>query len=122
MLDIHKLEKFLTAFGEMGPRMLFTVMILEGKDSKGVDPLCPAEFLNTKCSRGFTKHLPIEIQIAAPHMKVFHPIGLRSLFAHIELDAPWLTSAGTSCVHNCIRLEESPKQVICDFMLLKKRT
>jgi hypothetical protein len=122
MVDIHKLEKFPTALVEMGPRILFTVMILEGKDSKGIDPLCPAEFLNTKCSRGFAKHHPIEIQIAAPHMKVFHPIGLYSLFAKIELDASWLASAGTSGVHNRVRLKESPKKVVCDFMLLKKRT
>ena len=122
MVDIHELEKFPTALVEKSPRILFAVVILEGKNSKGVNPLCPAEFLNTKRSRGFAKHLPIEIQIAAPHMKVLHPIDLCPLFARIELDASWLASAGTSGVHNRVRLEESPKKVICDFMLLKKRT
>jgi hypothetical protein len=61
MVDIYKLEKFPTALVEIGPYILFTVMILKGKYSKGVDLLCPAEFLNTKCSRGFAKQLPIEI-------------------------------------------------------------
>jgi hypothetical protein len=122
MVDIYKLEKFPTALIEKSPRILFTVIILEGKDSKGVNPLCPAEFLNTKCSRGFTKYLPIEIQIAAPYIKVLHPIGLYPLFTKIELNASWLASAVISGIYNRIRLEESPKKVIYNFVLLKKRT
>lgn len=34
MVDIHELEKFPTALIEKSPRILFTMMILEGKDSK----------------------------------------------------------------------------------------
>ena len=55
-------------------------------------------------------------------MEVFHPIVLCSLFAKIELEASWLASPGTNGVHYCVRLEQSLKKVIFDFMLLKKRT
>jgi hypothetical protein len=61
IVDIYEREKFPSTLFKVGLRIFLTLMVLEGKDSEGGDSLGPTEFLNTKCSRGFAKHLPIEI-------------------------------------------------------------
>ncbi len=122
MVDAREGEEFSTALVQVSSRLLFFLMVREGKDSKGADLPCPTEFLNPKRSRDLAKHLPIEVEIVTPYMKVVQSAHLFSLFAKIVLDASWLARADTSSVHGCARLEEGPQKVKCDFTLLKKRS
>lgn len=96
-------------------------MIQEGKDSKGIDPHRPTEFLNSKRCRDLAKHFPVEVQVMTPYMKVFHSFNLLSLFPEVILDTSWLACADASGINDRVRLGESPQKIIRDLMLLKKR-
>lgn len=61
MVHAHEGEELSTAFFQISSRLLFFLMVWEGEDSKGVDPPCPTEFLNPKCSRYLAKNFPIGV-------------------------------------------------------------
>lgn len=114
-------DEFPAAFNEMGFHLHFVPMILKRECVQCADALFPTEFHNGKIDGRFPKHLAVVIQIPTLHLVVLQPIACLPLFTVIIYDASWLASTKASRVYHRVWLEEYPKQIVGDFIILQKR-
>ncbi len=115
MMHSHQGDEPPTMAYELRPLFLCVAVVSERKAFKPVNPLRAAELRDAKSGQGFTKNFPVVLEVPAFDVEVFCAVIECLYLAKITLDTPGLLGTETFPVHDGVRFEQRPEQIVRDF-------
>ncbi len=110
----------MTTIYKRAPDIVRVAMVLKRKCPKEIDPLGSSKLLNRNFRSSFPEVLSIVVKMTAFDAEISRAIHLGLLLNIIAPHAHWFFCAGTSGVYVRVRLEERPKQIVCDLAILEQ--